>query len=115
MEIDDLLVEHADAARGHRLADGLRRIGSMNAIERVLVALIEIERPRPERILWPAGHHVGQPPAILAQLPNDHLLRRMPLRPGPHEADLRDARPFEALAPDPDAIADGLAVRHDVV
>src|SRR5262245_18803703 len=87
----------------------------MDAIERVLAALIEIERPRPERILRASGHHVGRPPAILAQLPRDHLLRRMPLRPGPHEADLRDARPLETLPPDPDAVTDRLAVRQHVV
>ena len=45
MQIDDLLVQHAEAARRHRLADGLRRVGAVNAIEGVAVALVKIRAP----------------------------------------------------------------------
>jgi hypothetical protein len=42
IEIDHVLIDHADAARRDVLADGPRLEGAVDAVERVLVALPEI-------------------------------------------------------------------------
>src|SRR6185437_8445321 len=44
VQVDDVLVGHADAARGNRLADIFRLVGAVDAVERVLVALEQIHR-----------------------------------------------------------------------
>src|SRR5262249_4114304 len=56
VEVDDVLVGHAEAARRHRLADGFRLVRSMDAIERGA----EIHRARTERI-GAAALHVARP------------------------------------------------------
>ena len=45
VEIDDVLVEHPDAAGGDVGADGLWFGGPMDAVERIARALEEVERP----------------------------------------------------------------------
>src|SRR5262245_20011518 len=51
VEIDRVLVGHADAPRRDRAADIFRLIGAMDPIQRVLVALVEIQRSRAHRIM----------------------------------------------------------------
>src|SRR5436189_6352584 len=55
VEVDDILVDHADAARGNAPADGPRFIRAMDTVERILVALPEVHGTRTERIAWAAG------------------------------------------------------------
>src|ERR1700759_202093 len=55
-QVDDVRIDEAEAARGHRLADGLRLVGAVDAIPR----LAEIERAGAERIARPAGHEARQ-------------------------------------------------------
>ncbi len=54
IEVDRVHVAHADAARGHVPADFRRLVGAVDADERVLVVLEEIEGARAERIVPPA-------------------------------------------------------------
>jgi hypothetical protein len=49
-KVGDGDVQHADAARRDALADARRHRSAMDAVERVGLALEEIERPRAERI-----------------------------------------------------------------
>src|SRR4051812_32545934 len=52
VEVDDVLIAHADAARGYVGADRPGLVGAVDAIERGA----EIHRARPERILRTAFH-----------------------------------------------------------
>ena len=72
VEIRDVLVGEADAARRHALADGRRRVGAVDAEQ----GIAEIHGARAERIARAAGHEARQ-----VRLAVDHLLRRMPVRP----------------------------------
>src|SRR5690242_16186853 len=54
VEIDDVLVEQADAARRHRMPDALRLVGAVQAEIGVVAVAIEIERAGAERIFQPA-------------------------------------------------------------
>ena len=51
VEVDHVLVGHADAARGDRRADVFRLVGAVDAVQRVLVAGEEIEAARAQRIV----------------------------------------------------------------
>src|SRR5262245_55253515 len=51
VEIDRVLVGHADAPRRDRAADIFRLIGAVDPVQRVLVALVEIQRSRAHRIM----------------------------------------------------------------
>src|SRR5512139_4037701 len=50
VEVDDVLVDHADAAGGNARAFGPRFDGAVDAVERVLVVLPEIHGSRTKRI-----------------------------------------------------------------
>src|SRR5580704_15756976 len=80
-EIDDILVGHADAAGRYGLADIFRLIGAVDAVQGVLVALVEVERPRSQRISRTSGNAcwVGAEPRL-------NLRRRNPIRPLSHAA-----------------------------
>src|SRR5262245_54846425 len=106
VEIDHVLVAHADAARGHRGADRPRLVGAMNAIER----RAEIERARAERI-FRAASHVGRQ----IRAAPEHLRWRTPVRPLTLERDLLDAGPGEARPPDADAVAHRRAIALDEI
>ena len=54
VEVDDVLVEHADAARRDRRADIFRLVGAVDAEQRILVTLIEIQGACAERIVGAA-------------------------------------------------------------
>src|SRR5207237_8993669 len=85
VEIDDVLVEHADAAGRDAVADGPRLVGAVDAVERILVGLPQIERAGAERVAWAAGHadaaaQLAHVPQQLG-LPGGHLPGRIPGRP----------------------------------
>ena len=54
VEVDHIFVAHTDAAGGHVMTDTLGLIGTVNAIERVDLALPKIERAGAQRIIGPA-------------------------------------------------------------
>src|SRR4051812_13437879 len=60
VEVDDVLIGHADAARGNRRADIFRLVGAVDAEHGVAAALEEIERARAERIVDAAWHRCRQ-------------------------------------------------------
>src|ERR1700694_581097 len=103
-EIDDVLVEHADAARRDVLADGPRLDRAVDAEQRILVVLPQIERAGAERIARAARH--ADPAAQLAHVPHqfgltrEHLPGRVPIRPLLLVVDVRGAGPAKTLAPD---------------
>src|SRR4029078_6959135 len=94
-QVRDVLVEHADAARGDELADRRGLVGAVNAID----GRAEIHRPRAERIAGATGHEARQIGLTL-----DHLRRRMPIRPLGLAGDLLHAVPGKAVAADPNAV-----------
>ena len=55
VEVDHVLVDHAHAARRHGLADGLPFRRAVDAEAGVLAVLEDVERPRAERVVQPAG------------------------------------------------------------
>src|SRR3954466_6142525 len=73
-EIDDVFVEHADAARRDGLTDIFRLVGAAATIQRVLVALAEAGRPRAEGLARTSGNalRVGAEPRL-------ELRRRSPV------------------------------------
>src|SRR5579862_2393679 len=96
IEIDHVLIGHAEAAGGDGLSDRLRLVGAVDAIER----RAEIERPRTEWVLDTAPHVTRQ-----IGPSRDHLPRRRPVGPFPLGRDAVHAAPAEAVATDPDAVA----------
>ena len=119
VEVDRVLVDHADAAGRDTRADrpGLDR--AVDAVERVLVALHRYIARAPSGLPGPPGmprplckfRHIR----LELGLALDHLLRRIPVRPFLLVRDSGHARPAEALAADADAVADGAAaVLHEV-
>src|SRR5882672_7338412 len=96
VEVDDVLIAHADAARGHLRADGPGLVRAVDAVER----RAEIHRARAERIFRTAGHvarQVGPAP--------QHLVGRRPIRPFALVGDVVHAGPGEAGTADADAVA----------
>src|SRR5688500_16886064 len=74
----------------------------MDAVEGIATVAVQIERPRPERVVWPGRYKFWQ-----ARHPLAHFGRRPPLRPtllGPNQ---HRAGPAKALTADTDAIAKG--------
>src|SRR5262249_2224824 len=55
-EVDDVFIGHADAAGRYGLADIFRLVGAVDAIQRVLVAFVEVERACAQRIGRPSGN-----------------------------------------------------------
>src|SRR5580700_5759601 len=105
VEVDHVLIDESDAARGDAGADALGLIGAVDAIERIAGALVEIHRSRTERVVEPARHALGE--FFELGLARDHLRWWRPGRPLRFAPHLRDAAPAEAFAPDADAITCG--------
>src|SRR5688572_9387403 len=96
VKVYDVVVDEAETARRHRLADGVRLIGAVDAVHGVA----EIEGARPERIAQAACHEAGQ-----IRLALDHLRGRMPVRPFGLARHAKQTLPLESLAADSDRIA----------
>src|SRR5215471_14536493 len=56
VEVDHVLIDHADAAGGDAAADGPRLGGAVDAVERVLVVLPQIKRAGAERVARSTRH-----------------------------------------------------------
>src|SRR5262245_37718625 len=106
IEIDHVLVAHADAAGRDRRSDRPGLVRAVDTIER----RAEIHRAGAERILRPAFHVARQIGAAL-----EHFGRRRPIRPFTLARNLADARPGEAGPADADAVADRGAVALDEI
>ena len=101
IEIGDVLIGHAEAAGRYRLADRLRLVRAVDAIQR----RAQIHGARAERIVDAAGHVARQ-----IGPPRQHLRGRRPARPFLLGGDAVGAAPAEAVAADADAVAQRLAV-----
>src|SRR6266404_842406 len=106
IEIGDVLIGHAEAAGGYRLADGFGLVGTVDAIKRGA----QIHGPRPERVVDAAGHVARQVGAT-----RQHLRGRGAARPFFLGGDAVGAAPAKTVAADTDAIAKRLAIgEHEV-
>src|SRR4051812_26953542 len=101
VEIDDVLVEHAHAARGDLLADAPRLVGAVDAEQGVVPVLVEVEGARAEWVVE-AGVAITRQLGLQAH----HGRGRGPGRPYALAAHIGGAAPGEALAADTDAVAD---------
>src|SRR5271165_844009 len=101
-EIGHVLVDEAEAARRYSVADRLRLVGAVNAID----GLAQIKGARAHRIAGAPGHEARQIGLAL-----DHLRRRAPVGPFLLARYLLQARPLEAVAPDADPVAKRPVVR----
>ncbi len=111
IKIDRIFVEHADATAGSILADAARLQRTVEAIAGIDAIAKQVHCARAKRVLRRAA--VDEFRQFGVALP--HLRRRRPPRPERFAVDRGAAIPFEALAPDADAIADGRFVLHDQV
>src|SRR5581483_3393224 len=107
IEIEHILVVHADAALGDGRADGPGRVGAVDAIG----AGAQIEGTHTQRVHGMAARH----PARQARILGDHGGRRRPGRIDALVGHLRHAFPAALLARDGNRVADGLARRRDEV
>src|SRR5690606_10567359 len=114
IQVDDMLVDHAEAAIRSGAADGPWLVGAVNADIGVDIALVEIEGAGAERILRAAVHAVLVA-GIFLRLALDHALGRDPARPFLLVADHRSALELESLLTDGDAVAARLAPALDQV
>src|SRR5690606_37654374 len=103
VEVDHVLIGHADAARGYRSPDRPWLIGAVDTIERGA----EIQRPCPHRVVGSPFHEFRQ-----AGLTGVHFGRRRPAWPLALSCDPVRAAPFETQARHADAITYGLAARE---
>src|SRR5450759_4999564 len=106
VEIGDVVIGHAEATGGNRLADRLRLVGAVNAIQR----RSQIHGARAERIVDAAGHVTRQIGAT-----RQHLRGRGPARPFLLGGDAVSATPAKAVTADADAVAKRLAVGEDEI
>src|SRR5690606_1735965 len=115
VEVDDVLVHQADAARRGGRADGGPFRRAVQAEQRVLALLVEeIEGARAERVLQ-ARAHAFLDVAGDVRTAGGHFFRRMPGRPFLLPGDVGLALPGKALLADADAIAHGLAAGQHVI
>jgi hypothetical protein len=103
VEVDDVVIGQADAARRCRGADGLGLVRAVDSVERIS----EIHGARPERVGKSTCHVSWQ----LGFAP-EHVIGRGPIRPFLLHRDFRCPGPGETLASDADAVAQCLAARH---
>src|SRR5215207_2182166 len=108
IEVNHVLVQHADAAGGGGLPDLPGLVGAVDAEEDIAAALVDVESARAERIIDP-----GRGVARQARDKSHHVRGGAPARPNALAADIGRARPREALAADADAVPDGAAVALD--
>src|SRR5690606_34682649 len=109
----DVLREQADAAAGDGAADGVLVRIAVDAIERVHIALVDVEGARAHRIVGTGRHALAID--LEFRMPGDHVRGRRPGRPFPLVGDVGATGPLEAGGADTDAVAHGHAVVADVV
>src|SRR3954471_8422914 len=97
VEVEDVLIEHADAAARDLLADAPGLVRAVDAEEDVAVALVEVEGTGAERVV-----EAGLAEARQVGLQLHHGGGRAPVRPDAFAAHIGDAAPGEALTPDAD-------------
>src|SRR6185437_13696798 len=106
IEIGHVVIGHPEAARGHRLTDGLGLVRAVNPIER----RAQIDGAGAQRVIDAARHVARQ-----VGPPRQHLRRRCPARPFLLGGDAVDAAPAKTVAADADAVAQRLAVgQHQI-
>src|SRR5436190_22833600 len=105
IEIDDVLVHHADAARRNSLADTVGLGGAVDAITCVLSVLEQIERAGAERIARAAFHALRQF-GVAVGVTRDHRRGRRPVRPLLLLLHRARAGKGEPLAADADTVTD---------
>src|SRR5207247_10272796 len=108
--LDHALVWSAGRARGGRVANVLRLIGAVDAIERIPAAFVKIHRPGAHRVVRSGADEIGNVGHAVLDLGGGR-----PRRPFLHPSDLGDAGPGEGFLADGDAVADRLALRQHVV
>ncbi len=115
-QMNDILIEHANAAGGDSLADRLEFGIAVDAIDRIPVAFVNVERARSERIVE-AGRHAAIVDAVGFELglARDHLVWRIPAWPFALVSDMALTLPGKAVAPYADTIARGHAAFLDMV
>src|SRR5260370_36580430 len=101
IEIGDVVIGHAEAAGGYRLAYGLRLVGTVDAVKRGA----QIDGPRSERIVDAAGHVAWQVGAT-----RQHLRWRGPTPAFFLGGGVGGAGPTETVAARTEAIAKRLAI-----
>jgi hypothetical protein len=106
VQVGDVFIGHADAAGGHRMADGFRLVRAMNAIER----RAQIHGAGAERVLDAARQVTRQ-----IRPSRQHLRGRGPARPFLFGGDAMGAAPAKTLAADTDAVSEGLAVGENQI
>src|SRR5262245_33387681 len=106
IQIDDGVVHQAEATRRHGIADCLRLVGAVDAVDGVA----EVERARAQRVAGAAGHEAGQ-----VRLARNHLGRWGPVGPFRLARDRQEAGPLETFAADADAVAQRPVVALDHV
>ena len=109
VEVDDVLVQHPNAAGGNVPADSPWLVCAMDPVESVFVTLPKIQSTGAQWIGRTPGHTKSALQyAHLAHelgLPLHHFFGRVPIRPFLLIADRRGAGPTEAFPTYPDAIA----------
>ena len=98
VKIDYVVVNQAEAARWNSVANGLRRIRAVNAVD----GSSKVHCTSTQWIARSAGHESRQ-----IGLPRNHLGRRMPIRPLGLVRYFQKALPSEALAANAYAVAQG--------
>src|SRR5262249_54929928 len=106
VQVDHVVIDHADASGGRAAADGRGRVGAVDAVE----AAAEIHGARAERIGDATGHEARQ-----IGRTGGHLRRRRPIGPLRFALDRLHAGPGETLAADADAVTNRLAAAEDVI
>src|SRR5579884_1963057 len=106
IQVDRVLVRHANAAGGNSAPDLPWLVGAVDAIQRVA----KIKRASAERIVLAAGHMPRQIGKAL------QFARSWgPVGPFAFRGNSADARPIVAFGPDGDAVSDRLVITEHVV
>ena len=114
VQVDDVMVEQADAAARHRLANGRGLICAMDAIIRFLPVTVNVERPRAKGIVDPA-RKARFHWSVALRLHGDHVRGRRPAWPDCCSPNHASALELEADLADAATVADSLlAVEHEV-
>src|SRR5262249_5515677 len=106
VEVHDVLVCESDAARGYESPDGRGLVRAVDAVERVA----QEKRAGAEGVAPASGHKTRQ-----IGLAFDHLFGWIPIGPFRQPGNPFAARPSEAVAADPNAVTQSLAVaEHEI-